>query len=483
MTILEFYTSLLSSMSYTTVENGAVIRETADGYKPVKLDGKDLVLPTPEFQSNPDWEHKVAYHPLSESIARGESEVLQLTTALIASTVTDYFMNVGKTLLCVAADESKQTKLTPSQSRVLAAVSKADSTTVENYTKIMSRVELVRGDEDRRLIAIFMRRGGQIGQTKMARMFNAVFPLHEELKRVSGVKDAKDRKVWGVPVRVSDVQVLLALHDTIFPGIDEEAYKAGSNSNVAPYFAALLNGYSQIAGALNTVIKPFLKVDKALKLINTDWDTPDLSVYKNKIPPMPYNEGVQQAGVTSTAPAASPVISSQPVGGVGGIGLAEINSAPVHQQPQMQPQQMQQSTAPAQQTQQGAVSWNDLAGKVMHQQPGMMMPGMYPGMYPGMPGVPMMQPMPGMMQPPMQPMQPMQPGMVMGPSGPQLPMPTPQYAQQQPGMMQPGGYPGMMPGMQPPMQPMQPMQPMMYPGMQPMQMGMPGPNGFTFVNR
>lgn len=471
MELLQHYKSFIESVPGTLVEtNGHVVRETSEGLKPVVWVGKKVVLPTPEFLSNPNWDEYMAFHPMCESIARGESDAIQLAQTLVRISLWDHAIDAARALLQIAADQSLQTKLTPAQQKMLSTISEADATTLENFGKIIakSRHEYSEG-VDRRIIAIFLKRGGSQDGQHYSRMFVVRFPMYNELCKAEEAKDAKDRKVFDVQLRAKDIPILKALHETIFPG-DESTYTIGTNSNLAPYYTVLLNGYANMARQLNSVMKPFIKSVKTLKLISLDWDEGDnLTVFRNKIPALPHNEGNDPVADANTPqPTTAQPVMAQPV-----------MQQPVQQQPAMQPSTLgSYNPAPVQigtpapaPTQAaaggskapsgGAVSWSELNKSA----PGMQQPMMQYGyQQPGM----MMPQQPGMM---MQPQQFMQPGQPM--------MPQQQFIQQPMMPQQNMGYqPVMANGMpQPPMPPVsqpvqQPQQQFIQQPMMPQQMYM-----------
>jgi hypothetical protein len=448
MELLKHYKNFIESDPQNKVDdNGHVMRETSEGFKPVMKEGKEVVLPTPEFLKNPDWNRYMAFHPMCESIARGESDILQLAQLMVRLNLWDKYIDVGQKLLQIAADASLQTKLTPSQQKLLTAISDADATTYENFNKIVARSKHDYTDGvDRRLIAIYLKRGGSQDGQHYSRMFVVRFPMYAELCKAEEAKDAKERKVFDVQLRAKDIPVLKALHETIFPG-DESAYTIGTNSNLAPYYTVLLNGYANMARQLNSVIKPFSK-SHGIKQIDLSWDEGDnLSVYRNAIPPLPHNEGAD--------PTAEPAPAQQPV--VQQPAMVQQQPAPVYAQPAMQPQaqpQPQQPTTPAptmgsqdpKHAKSNTVSWNDL-----NKQNAQVSPYGFPQQVQY--GQPPMMPQPGYGQPQMmmqpQPMMPQQ--MYQQPMMPQQPMPYGQQVSYQPMMANGQPQPPMPPTSQPQM--------------------------------
>lgn len=454
MELLQHYKSFIESDPQNKVdEHGHVLRETSEGLKPVVKEGKEVVLPTPEFLKNPDWNKYMAFHPMCESIARGESDILQLAQTLVRISLWDKFIDVARALLHIAADQNLQTKLTPSQQKALSAIKDADATTLENFGKIIARSKHDYSDGlDRRLIAIYLKRGGSQDGQHYSRMFVVRFPMYNELCKAEEAKDAKERKVFDVQLRAKDIPVLKALHETIFPG-DETAYTIGTNSNLAPYYTVLLNGYANMARQLNSVIKPFSKSVQGLKQIDLSWDEGDnLNAFRNALPALPHNEGSDPTA--EPAPAQAPVAQQQPM-------MAQPAPTYATAQPTMltqQPQQPQQPAAPTatigssdpKHKAANTVSWQDATKAMQPQQP--QQPYGYPQQpygypqQPQMPGYPMQPGYPQAQQ--MMPQYPQMPGYpqygqpqvgfqpVMSNGQPQPPMPPVQQPQQQPGQMQ-----------------------------------------------
>ncbi|QXO10239.1 hypothetical protein pEaSNUABM37_00280 [Erwinia phage pEa_SNUABM_37] len=503
MELLQHYKSFIESDPQNVVdERGHVMRETSEGLKPIMKEGKEVVLPTPEFLKNPDWNRYMPFHPMCESIARGESDILQLSQMLVRISLWDKTIDVARALLQIAADPNLQTKLTPAQQKLLASISDADATTLENFGKIIakSRHDYTDG-VDRRIIAIYLKRGGSQDGQHYSRMFVVRFPMYNELCKAEDAKDAKERKVFDVQLRAKDIPVLKALHETIFPG-DESAYTIGTNSNLAPYYTVLLNGYANMARQLNSVIKPFSKSVKGLKQIDLSWDEGDnLSTFRNALPALPHNEGSDPtADPTPTAPVAVPQQTmAQPA-------PTYATAAPTTLTQPQQPQQPAPASTPVMGSSDpkdaaNKVSWQDLNKPTQPQAPygAPQMPYGYPQQpgYPMQPGYPQQPMMPGYPQQPMMPGYPQQqfgqPQVsyqpIMANGQPQPPMPPVQQPQQQPGQvaygvpqqpMMPQGYPQQMMPQGYPQQPVMPgyPQPMPYGYGQPQQ---PMAAPFTFV--
>lgn len=481
--VIDYYNGFLDSTNNPRDEHGVVLYESNTGdLKPVMIDGKKLILPTKEFQKKPDWTQFVAFHPLSESIARGESEVLMKARTLIGLRLFYKYIELSEALLLLAVDSAAQSKLTPSTMKLLEGLGDADAKTVENFSKIIAKAKVnFDGGENRCLISLFLKRGGTMNGAKFARLCVASFPYYEALQKIED-ESAEKRQVFGVPLRAKDIKVLKRLHEVILPNSDDGVYSIGTNSQTAPYWGALMMTYVNLLNQFNSLVKPFSKVIKSLKTINTDWDVGDeLQKFRNQIPPMPYNEG---ADATTPPPEAQAPAVQQQVPQPQQQLMQQPVAVPQQQQvPQMQ-QQPQYNPAPAvhptpapvnhtKTSNAAGISFGDALSKspvamampqmqMFPQQQMMPQMPMYPQMQMQMPmpQVPGQQQMPQMMLPYGQ--MPMPP--VGGQQQPQQMYQQPQYPQYQQPQMQ--MYPQQMPGMQqmyPQQQMMQPQ--MMQPGM------------------
>lgn len=485
--LLAYYNGFLESVGgVIDPSTGVVSYERSTGLKPILIDGKELTLPTEAFQRNPDWTRFVPFHPLSESIARGESEVLQKVKELIGLRLFFKYSELCEALLMLGANSESQSKLTPTQMKFLEGLGDADEKTVENFSKILAKAKITfEGGENRCLISLFLKRGGTLNGQKFARLCVVAFPYYEALCKIEN-EPADKRQVFGVPLRAKDIKVLKRLHEVIVPNSDDGIYSLGTNTQTAPYWGALMMTYTNLANQFNSIIKPFSKVIKSLKTIDTSWDVGDeLQQFRSEIPPMPYNEGADSSKPTEPAQTQQQPQVTQPQTIPQPTGNLVQQPATVQQAPSFSPNQ-NAVHPPAQVVKPSngsGLSFNDAmnkSGMGMMQQPQMQMPGMmfpqqqmpmYPQqqMYPQMQmQMPMQQlPMPPVSQPAGQQGYPQQQQMYF--NG-QLPMPP--VSQQQPQGYPQQGYPQMQ-------MPMYPQQQQMYPGMMP-QMQMPGmmPQGY-----
>lgn len=436
MKILTIYEQIMDFCGLT-VSDDKVYVKTKEGKEPFLVDGKQLVIPSSNILRNFRPEEMIVFHPMSEDIIKGETPIVSKLRYAINVRLNIASAIVIQSLLNLVGSPEYHGKLSPEQTELLYNRIDLDDKTVKAFTSHM--IKEVSEKEDRLFVSIYLKRAGMLGKEKYARVGVTTFPFYYSL--VTGEK---------YKFRAKDIDAFKAIQEFIFPDIgNDEAYSYGSDSDVAPYFDALMISSYKIASRLNDLIKLYHDyIDKPESIaFNLDWydGIKDMDNYKAEIRSIPVSTMLQAPQQEQAMP-----MVSQPT------------SYPVMQpqQPQqpMQPtpmQQMPMQQAPVIKETSRGVDFNSLkqamgmsqqipsafaqqmmpmqqmprpyAGDILNrQQMPMQQPMMYPGMYP-MQGMPMQQPMPMqqgmMMQQPMM-MQPMQP----------IPM-------QQPMMQQPGMWP------------------------------------------
>lgn len=284
MNIIEFYQSILESLGLTVDDRGGVCIYSATGEDPYIVKDKRLVLPTQDFLKNPDWNTKIAFHPLSENIARKDSDIFKMLQSLgNISVVTDigYLM---RTLIRYCADTQLHSKLNPKQQSFLSLFPDADETSLKNWDKIEAKIGT------RHVYAkIITLRDKKIGRNTYPRAAFVTFPFYEDAVKLCQFKQ-KEYVIFDVKVRKKDIHGYKALFEYLISHLDnvDEHYTSGSRSMVAPSFHAFINAYYKLKKELN-------RTYKMMKLESTDllWGKhiDDITKYNNVIPPLAGNEG------------------------------------------------------------------------------------------------------------------------------------------------------------------------------------------------
>ena len=244
MNLFDFYKLILKYLGTEPDEHGYISTVLEETRKPVTIDGNPLVLPTHEnLRLSSD--EVVLFHPLSENILRGESEVIHKMKMIMNIKINYTIGIVAQSLLNLVASPALHGSLSPEQTELLVAVTDADDKTITDFIQLM--VNGIKNKPDRIFTNIYLKRGGAIGNDKFGKVGVVTFPLYEELKNV---KESK--------LRVKDKERVIKLLEFMFPDISKpDAYSFGSNSKVAPYLDALMRTGANITSRLNDLIYMF----------------------------------------------------------------------------------------------------------------------------------------------------------------------------------------------------------------------------------
>lgn len=263
---------------------------------PFMIGEKRVVLPTSEHLRTDD-SGVLIYHPLSENITRGESDMIKSMRDQIMFRLTVIAVQLISELGRVAATDSEHSRLGKDASKYLKQVSGMDARSYEFLKKIILRI----GPEpEKRLISISLRKGNKDGVLRAAKF---KFPVLDQLL-------TDEHELLGVKYPSKKArQNLIALFEIVLGDEDTRAgYDYGSKNMAAPYFHALMMGFNAIATHLNGVIKTHKKllghaVDADGKetgrwladdlMIDTSWveGMDDLAEMRRIVPPQEGNEG------------------------------------------------------------------------------------------------------------------------------------------------------------------------------------------------
>ena len=389
MEILSLYKAVLDAGGLVVDGDGFVSANSTlmggKGNSPVLVSGKRLVLPTALHLSDPNKENKILFHPLSENILRGESEILTKFRSVLTIKLNYSFASIVAGLLDIAASVNQHKHLSPEQSEMLSAAKDADELMMSAFTQLC--MKCVAGENGASFVKFYLKRAGVVNGVTYSRAGIISFPFYEELKK-------EQDSYFGVKLRKKDRLTLLALMEYIMPNIDKpEAYNRGTNSEIAPFFDALMKAFMGVAGNINAMIELFKDKIEGVDLLmtNSDW----VDVFDNlscmlpeirRIPMQAGNEGEAKKTETPQVTHANvqPLAYQPPV--------VHAAPQPVYQ-PTPQPQQWHhpqpQMAAPVVEKTSGGLDFQSLlrANPALQyvQAPipsSMMAPGMAPGMYP-----------------------------------------------------------------------------------------------------
>lgn len=289
--LITLYKSVLSAAGLVATEEGLISMDFDGILTPCtvgKSPAKRLVLPIPEILNNPNWNATIAFHPMSESLLRGESEVLRKLKALLMVRVLATTSDLAIQLMAIAVNVAAQKKLSPTQHEYLSAVGDVSENTFKDLTKITGSLTIEKGDQ---LINMYLKRAGQWKGKGYSRVAVTTFPLMEELS-------TPGKEVFGHNLAsLKNKKAIKALFDYILPETEDvDRYSYGTNSDIAPYFTAMMSSFTKVAKQLNSITYKFRKhlddADKLMIDIEYDKELNDLGKYRDIIPTLTGNEGV-----------------------------------------------------------------------------------------------------------------------------------------------------------------------------------------------
>lgn len=250
--ILVDYAVLLDIGWLKADDEGNVSVIMGDEVFPATIDGKRLVMPTREQMKDRDWSHRIGFHPIREAFNEGVSDVLanlrdQFVQRLNLSTA--YLM---KELIHIGYDVSNQKNLTSEQSQVLAALTHCNENTVKTFESLQKKTRASNSADQ--FINIFIRKGGTVKGNAFSRAAIVSFPLYQKLL-------SDEEKINGVKVSKKDREMLIKLHQFIFPKIDEkEAYNVGVSSKTAPFMESMVRSTINVANDIIGTSEYFMSI-------------------------------------------------------------------------------------------------------------------------------------------------------------------------------------------------------------------------------
>lgn len=284
MELTSFYKGLLETIGFVVEDDGYVYLDEVTVRTPYQINGKTLVLPTKEILLNPDWKNTIAFHPLSENIARKNSVVLQRLQRLSNIAVNLHTAEIMRTMIEYCADTGSHSKLNHKQTAFLSCFPDADENALKNWDKLMG---VLGGDNH--FIKIILLRDQKINGEFFSRVCSVKFPVYEACVEMMNNKP-KEYTIFGIKVRKKDVHGIRALFEFIFKGIEnpDEHYSVGTRSSIAPSFYAVAKSLYNLSSTLQKVYR-LLKQDYP----DLAWgeQLEDLNKYKGLVPPLEGNEG------------------------------------------------------------------------------------------------------------------------------------------------------------------------------------------------
>ncbi len=344
--LIDLYKRIQSSVGLVSDNEGFVssLLPGGDTPKPFMVNGKRLVLPTPNQLEQPDWSKRIGFHPFLQNLTGGESQVMERFRDRMNG-FADYALGMlilDLTMLGINKDMHKD--LTPEQASYLGPISDADPKFLKLVRDmVMTKRVQKKGCEFIRFSVI---KGRVYQGQKRSRVAVMHFPLYEALP-----KENKPCKIGPFSLRVADTKMIRNLYEFLFTGIREPGhYEEASDSKQAPSMEALMTLYARYTDVQNkavAILEPVISTSNQL-FINNDWrdDIANIGKYTDEIRAIPFLEGntpserVVQANVPQrigeTSAAAKTVVATD---GIPVVPQAMIQQpAPAQPEPRVQQQ-------------------------------------------------------------------------------------------------------------------------------------------------
>ena len=294
--VLEFYKALLATFDIITDDNGLLSHKTSGA--PIMIDGKRLAMPTNDNIKLAGRNELVMFHPLSENVFEGMSEVFIELRHIVTAKLHKIIAYTAHTLLKLVLDKASHEGLSNKQMATISSLSDVDEKFVDSFKKLVNKLEVT---GNKQLINLFMKYGGELNDEKYMRVAYVSFPLLEL------INSSEDYIIHDVKFRKKDMAILKTVFTVIVPkAFEENAYSAGSNSSIAPYFVSLLLAACNVledTGSTTWRFRSYIEDEVGESQHVTASDILDklsgedtILDFVNAIPPMPYNTGDNQTG-------------------------------------------------------------------------------------------------------------------------------------------------------------------------------------------
>lgn len=263
--LIPLYKSILRFSGLDADDNGFVSTVLDNRREPALIGGMRLVLPTESQLRTANPSERVVFHPLSENILRGESEVIEKLTEVINIRLNFTFGIIGQSLLNLVDSPDLHKRLNPQQMQLMIAIKEVDQTTLTNFINVM--LSGIKTQPSKVFVNIFLNQGGCLAGQRHSRIGVVSFPVFKE------IKDAAET-VFGVKIRVKDRTTFQQLYKFVFPSIvNGDEYSCFSDSRVAPYLDVLMKSAMGLASNMNDLLltfKDFIEDAEAL-MFDSNW--------------------------------------------------------------------------------------------------------------------------------------------------------------------------------------------------------------------
>lgn len=296
---IPLYTSFINSIGCEVSGEDKIsfVMPTGDT-TPVTLEGKDLVMPTPEMLRRMDGNLHVAYHPLSEQVMRNESPVQRKLRTIVNIKATYMLGSLMQDLTELALSDKKERTSKSDYFELFTVMKDASKTTMQSVKAVVATLEVT--GLEHRLVNFASKRGGKLNGTPFRRITNVTFPILAEF-----APEKPADHIFSVKMSKKDKLVIFELLKYIIPKLQvQDAYSAGSDSMDAPMFISIALAWAKFAEDINAVSWRYKDALANFTYCNTEIGYLDqlekISSFIGFIPSMAGNEGTTQLVNKST---------------------------------------------------------------------------------------------------------------------------------------------------------------------------------------
>lgn len=323
----KLYEAMLKSWGCSFTEDSAVMLNFGGTEVPVKVDDKQVYLPTSE-NLNGVTIGKVFFHPACESIMSKETEIFKVIRKLTSAKIYAVFQPICEVLFSVANKKSGKT-LTGKMLETLEPFKGVSKATKQEVIDIIKTISITIEDQglDTRLINFSLIKGGKT-ENDEAIYYTATpsFPFYTELYRTVAqnehMKPADRLNFNNLNVSMQAMRVVIALFEVALPAcVDPSRKKYSATSSDAARLVAYMHSYGLVASDLNSLIGKFRKEFDSIGIYGIDLDylseLDEIGEIKKLIPTLDYNNYNITSGADEPAANNGARISSfNPLAGV-----------------------------------------------------------------------------------------------------------------------------------------------------------------------
>ena len=296
MDIIEIYKVILANAGMIADDEGFVSANLSEDLRePIMIGDRRLVLPTRNQLATTNIGSRVIFHPLHESLIRGESDVMTRTRELANARLNIAFSYFMLALLQLATSPTEHVHLKPDQTLFMDCLQEIEEGITETFDKILKAMGV--SQDGKCFMRIFVKRGGKIEGRSCQRLAVVSFPLYEEL--IKRPASGQPNMVYGVRVKKAERETLISLLEYMVPHIGvPDFYNRGSYSTEAPTLDCVMQAIRATGALINEMAELFDRfIPESNKwLFPMDWvetfkDLSKIRAKINLIPSQPGNEG------------------------------------------------------------------------------------------------------------------------------------------------------------------------------------------------